>query len=382
MVNAIHQAGEASLQAIADYEAGSCTKAEAARRIVNAYAGVEGENLGDLIQPQLQLLNDSEAQHRAAVNAGKRPAGNEGTDQSNHAARTISGDSVDGGDVPNAGIEEETGQRESAPRVEAGVWIFPGLTGDAGDPDIRKTQDLVRAYAADLPGARSAIMGASGAPVLGEGIWTNILKHGFVDFNKINGGNYSTVTEEDGTDATIGEYVLKLKTRSVTNPVVNFMDWSFCWESYSHAVEIAFPHRRTELRAYGDKIRQLFKGFRPDRHFLVLNLDRALRTQVANNFRIKLTDEAIFTALSHQYLSPHGSGYFSQADTTNAPSRRGPKLDEACKQWNANRCTRPASVCKYKHQCSDCRGSHPLTECPKTASGTGGRAGGRKGAAV
>lgn len=388
MTNGVTEAGEASLRAISDYETGRCTKADAVKRILSAYSELEDINLGECVQPQLHLLDEVEEQHKAAKAAGKstqRPNGNAEGSSNNRVPSTLAEESVDDDDDDDdsgTDTKEETGRRKDAPRLESGVWVFPGLSGLAEDRDIRKTQDLVRAYANDLPGARSAIMGAAGAPVLAESVWTSILKHGFVDFNKINGGNYSAVTEEDGADASIGEYVIKLKTRSVTNPVVNFMDWSFCWESYSRGVGIAFPHRRTELHAYGDKIKLLFKGFRTERHALVLNLDRAMRTQVANNYRIKLTDDVTFAALSHQYLSPHGSGYLIYADSAATTPKRTPKLDEACRQWNANRCARPASVCKYKHHCSECRGSHAALECPKTTSGTGGRAGNRKGATV
>jgi hypothetical protein len=379
MTDGLQRAGETALQILGELESGQYDKAEAVKRIIATYSGLElgAEELANALQPQLNLVYETDRQRRERDETTNRGANG----QQDKQDQTLSGGSD--GDPEENHTAREARRGEETPRLEGGVWVFPGLQDNAGDPDVKKTQDLVRAYAADLAGARTAIMGAAGAPALAESVWTSILKHGFVDLNKINGGNYSAVTEEDGTDATIGDYVLKLRTRSVTNPVVNFMDWSFCWESYSRAVEIAFPHRKTELQEYGDKIRQLFKGFRTERHSLVLNLDRAIRTQVANNYRIKLTDEGTFTALSHQYLSPHGLGYFGQLEPSPAAGgRRNNKIDEPCKQWNGNRCARPDNVCKYKHQCSNCRGAHTVSDCPKTASGTGGRVGGKKGPAV
>lgn len=55
---------------------------------------------------------------------------------------------------------------------------------------------------------------------------------------------------------------------------------------------------------------------------------------------------------------------------------------EACRKWNATGCSYPR--CRYSHTCSNCRGGHPVTQCPARPVGqvqgpTGGHPGGPKG---
>jgi hypothetical protein len=238
---------------------------------------------------------------------------------------------------------------------------------------------------------KDAIVTSVGAPNFPESLWGTILKHGYVDFDKLNGAHFSAVNEEEGQAATIGEYTIRLKSKSASKPVVTSTDWLYCYETYERAVVWAFKHRKAELRAYYQRFHQLFRSYATSAHIRLINLDRAIRSEVAVSSTLKLTDDALFSRLREQYLSVDGAGYQVSSGTsirTAATSsggggnggaiRQRTKVREPCRQWNHGRCSRPSDACLFLHQCIECKGTHPRLECPQTKSGGGGRADGSR----
>ncbi|KIM26685.1 hypothetical protein M408DRAFT_36373, partial [Serendipita vermifera MAFF 305830] len=126
-------------------------------------------------------------------------------------------------------------------------------------------------------------------PNFPEHLWNAILKHGYVEFDKLNGVQHSAVYEEDG--------------------ITTLMDWLYCYVAYEKAVVWAYPHRQKELREYYDTFHQLFRSYAPGAHVRLINLDRAIRSEVASSSLLKLTDPSLFARLREQYLSPDGAGY-------------------------------------------------------------------------
>lgn len=267
-------------------------------------------------------------------------------------------------------------------------WPWSGKER-VNDPELAKTLELRTFYREQLEKAKDAIVTSVGAPSFPESLWTSILKHAYVDFDKLNGSYYSAVNEEDGHAATIGEYTIRLKSKAATKAVTTSTDWLYCFESYERAVLWAFPHREKELRAYYAQFHRLFRSYASNAHIRLINLDRAIRSEIATSTLLKLTDPELFARLREQYLSVDGAGYqanssssvrgtsggsSSSSSTSAKPSARTrPKVPEACIQWNSDQCRRVESLCLYLHKCSGCGGGHPQSKCPQTKSGGGGR---------
>jgi hypothetical protein len=68
-----------------------------------------------------------------------------------------------------------------------------------------------------------------------ETLWTAVLKHGYVDFDKLNGAHVYAVDEEEGQAANIGDHTIGLKTKSPTKPVTTPTDWIYCCGTYERA---------------------------------------------------------------------------------------------------------------------------------------------------
>ncbi|KIM22106.1 hypothetical protein M408DRAFT_32290, partial [Serendipita vermifera MAFF 305830] len=243
-------------------------------------------------------------------------------------------------------------------------------------PELAQTLELRKRYRDQLEKAKDSIITSVAAPGFPESLWTAILKHSYVDFDKLNGSHYSAQNEEEGSAAMVGPYILRLKTKSASTPVTTAIDWIHCYEAYERAVLCAYPHRDKELRDYYRMFHQLFRSYAGSAHIRLINLDRAIRNEVASNNLLKLTDTALFSRLREQYLSPDGAGY----QASSSPAVRGTgsgsggsgsgrsrtKVQQACRQWNADRCQRPEDACLYLHQCSGCGGGHTQLKCPQT----------------
>lgn len=362
---------------VAEFEAGNLLRLQAIAELVGIFNDLGGADLEAAMAPFVQALDDIDKARAARQTRSparsvvgrkekrrlsrERPVFDEDDD-----AQGISGDS--------GGSDDEKG----------GDWPW-SRKASITDPDLAKTLKLRRKYQNQLEKAKAAIVTSVGGPNFPEHLWNAILKHGYVEFDKLNGVQHSAVYEEDGSAATIGDYTIRLKSKSASKPVTTSTDWLYCYVAYEKAVVWAYPHRHKELREYYDTFHQLFRSYAPSAHIRLINLDRAIRSEVASSSLLKLTDPSLFARLREQYLSPDGAGYQASGGSNirgtsssggsgggRSGQSRG-KVQEPCRQWNANRCARPEGSCLFLHKCIDCGGGHPQTKCPQTASGTGGR---------
>ena len=375
---------DAATYVVSEYEAGNLLRPQALAGILDNFIdlGLDGGDLQAAISPFVQLLDDIDKTR--AARQTRSPARSE---VGRREARRVSRD--------RPFLDEEEGRRAASDAgggddETGGDWPW-SRKATVTDPDLAKTLKLRRRYQDQLEKAKAAIVTSVGAPTFPETLWTAILKHGYVDFDKLNGAHYSAVNEEEGQPAYIGDYSIRVKSKSASKPVTTSTDWLYCYEAYERAVVWAYPHRRKELQAYYRQFHELFRSYTSPAHIRLINLDRAIRSEVASSSLLKLDDPHLFTRLREQYLSPDGAGYQASSSTnvrktsgssggssggsgSGGSGRSRTKLQEPCRQWNAGRCVRPEASCLYVHKCIDCAGGHPQTSCPQTAPGTGGRA--------
>ena len=383
----IRERRDAAAYIVGEYEAGNILRPQANASILEQFLdmGVSAERIEAFVTPFREALDDVD---KTRIARQSRSPVREAVAPKKKRARSPSPDSSNGSDATLSDGEEDGGNRGDGGDDKGRKWPWEGK-GKVKDQQLAKTLSLRRKYRNRLEKAKDAIVTSVGAPNFPEPLWTTILKHGYVDFDKLNGAHFSAVNEEEGHAATIGEYTIRLKSKAVTKSVTTSTDWLYCYETYERAVIWAYPHRKKELRTYYAQFHQLFRSYATNAHIRLINLDRAIRNEVASSTLCKLTDDALFARLREQYLSVDGAGYQASSSTgIRAPgnsnssggggSRSRPKVPQACRQWNANRCSRPEGECIYLHQCIDCSGEHPQNKCPKTKSGGGGRVANRE----
>jgi hypothetical protein len=378
---ALREPREAATAIVADYEEGNLHRHQADAMVLEQFGelDLDAEALEAIILPYRQALNDID-RAKAARQSPDRGSRGRRSERRRSRGTSRTAESSSG----------SSSEEESEDSGNAGDW--PWSRGEeVVDRELAETIKLRRRYRAKFEKAKDAIVTSVGAPNFPESLWGTILKHGYVDFDKLNGAHFSAVNEEEGQAATIGEYTIRLKSKSATKPVVTSTDWLYCYETYERAVVWAFKHRKVELRTYYERFHQLFRSYATGAHIRLINLDRAIRSEVAVSSTLKLTDDALFSRLREQYLSVDGAGYqvssgsslrttagSSGGGGSGGPSRQRTKVREPCRQWNHGRCSRPSDSCLFLHQCIECKGSHPRLECPQTKSGGGGRADGSR----
>jgi hypothetical protein len=206
------------------------------------------------------------------------------------------------------------------------------------------------------------------SPNLPKSVWTAVLENSYVDFAKINGARDAVLVEEHSS--AFGEFVVSTKDRTSSSPVKAYYEWDLCYELFSQAVSIAYPHREKELRKYRLLILQIFNDHSPAAHPQVILYHQNIRFKIAGNARLRLTDDGIHRSMYNQFFSASGirNGLSGAQSRSSTPRKGEPVSNEVCRNWNRG-------TCKFRHQCSDCRGSHPAgsTSCSKASSGTGGR---------
>lgn len=359
---------------VSEYEAGNLLRHHANSQILDQFLSLENaDRIEAAITPFRQALDDIDAAR--AARKTRSPARSIREDRQ----RVLSKRARSNGSAGSGSDREGGDSGEEAKRKQ---WPWEGKA-KINDPELAKTLSLRAKYREQLEKAKDSIVTSVGAPTFPEPLWTNILKHGYIDFDKLNGAHFSAVNEEEGSAAIVGEYTIRLKSKLATKPVTTSTDWLYCYEAYERAVIWAYPHRAAELHSYYTQFHGLFRSYATSAHIRLINLDRAIRNEVASGSLLKLTDPAVFARLREQYLSVDGAGYQANSGTGiraagsgssgGAATRVRTKIQEPCLQWNDNRCSRPDGVCIYTHKCIGCGGGHPQAKCPQTKSGGGGR---------
>jgi hypothetical protein len=286
---ALREGREAATVIVADYEEGNLHRHQADAAVLEEFTDLEldAEVLEATVTPFRQALNDIDKAKAARQSPARESQGRRSRRRKSREMSESAKSSESSGDSSSEDSEYDK---------EAGAW--PWSRGEAKvDRELAKTIQLRRRYRAKFEKAKDAIVTSVGAPVFPETLWGTVLKHGYVDFDKLNEAHFSAVNEEEGQPATVGDYTIRLRGKSATKPVVTSTDWLYCYETYKRAVVWVFKHRKDELRAYYGRFHQLFRSYATSAHIQLINLDRAIRSEVAASSTLKLTDDALFSRL-------------------------------------------------------------------------------------
>ena len=372
-----------ALQIVSEFQAGRITFEDAKDQSSELYGtlGLDIKEFTRRLLPQIDALYEINAKQTIADQV-EEPA------PDSNAAKLQEFTNVGDEDIPpnaaaypdaegetDPSFEGEVGRRNAGPRSEGGKWFFGTSSKSTLDAYTRRTLDLQKEFRDDLSNARTYIMADGLSPILPKSVWTAILENGYVDFAKINGSRDAVVVEEHSS--AFGEFVVSTKDRSPSSPVKAYYEWDLCYELFSQAVAIAYPHREPELKKYRRLILQIFNDHSLAAHPQVILYDQNIRFKIAGNAQLRLTDDATHQSMYNRFFSASGirNCFSGPQNGSSAPRKSEPVSNEVCRNWNRGTCTRPAGTCKFRHQCSDCRGSHPAgsTSCSKASPGTGGR---------
>jgi hypothetical protein len=256
------------------------------------------------------------------------------------------------------------GKRQKIDETEFPWSIRESLSGPGLCEDLQKTLDLLRVYARDTKLTKSSILTSASAPQFPNSEWSNVIIGAMVDLDHVISGSFAVSSDNRDTEV-VGTIQFKFGAAKAVKQVKSSGEWFIAWGIYTQAVSFAFPHRKSELDAYGAQILSLFAATSPANHTSVLALDKAIRVRVGERRDLLLTDYAQYEDLRLYWLNPIGAGTHEGDTKGKAKAKSDFRCDDPCDRWNRGVCRSKASECKYRHVCQECRGPHRVDECKK-----------------
>jgi hypothetical protein len=223
-------------------------------------------------------------------------------------------------------------------------------------------------YARDLKFTKSSILTAANAPQFPNSEWSNVITGAMVDLDHVISGSFA-VSGDNREVEIVGGIQFKFGVSKPVKQVKTSGDWFIAWGLYTQAMTFAFPHRRSELDAYGTQILSLFAATAPSNHAHILSLDKAIRVRVGERRNLLLSDNSKFDDLRLYWLNPIGAGSLEADSKGRVKGKSDSRSEDACDRWNRGVCRSKASECKYRHICQECRGPHKVDECKKLKKG-------------
>lgn len=212
----------------------------------------------------------------------------------------------------------------------------------------RKTREILEQARRDISLVQSWVQLAHGAPAnFPSSEWTNILRGKAVNLDSVftNVHIAQPVSENVGN---VGGLPIRVVSSEPAKKIRTAGEWFSAWFRAAQATGLVFPHRRSELFEYGERIIELFRASLPEQHGRILLYDKAVRGTVGGGETILLTDETAYRNLYTAIMLPGGI-------ETGRPTKRrasGPS-DEVCRRFNSRKGC-PDAPCRYRHICSRC----------------------------
>ena len=283
------------------------------------------------------------------------------------------------GDKPSVGSKRAgspdrvagAAKRPKLDETEFPWTIRENLSGAGLCDDLQRTLDLLRIYAKDLKFTKTSILTAASAPQFPNSEWANIIIGAMVDLDHVVSGAFA-VSSDNREVEVVGGIQFKFGATKAVKQVKTSGEWFIAWGLYTQVATFAFPHRRSELEAYGTQILSLFAATAPDSHSHVISLDKAIRVRVGKRRDLLLTDHVRFDDLRLYWLNPIGAGTVTSGVKAKSTSKGKSdyRSDDPCERWNKGICRSKASECKYRHICQKCRGPHGVDDCKKNGVGS------------
>jgi hypothetical protein len=265
---------------------------------------------------------------------------------------------------------ESPGDEDHPAKKKINISGLPWLQDDAVNrrelrESVKKTQEILENVGRDVGYAVKSIKTTIGAPQFPTAEWRNVLTGEAVNLDRVLSGLHGTARDE-GYREKIGELEIQLGTTAPAKVVRSFGDWVCAWNPTMRASTFVFPHRTDEYERYGAYIMQQFAAWPASLHGRIILFDKAIRTRVAHQLDVLLTDFEQFQDLRMHWLDigedEYGVRQPRQRRDPGGPVRRR----DACRRWNEGRCPNTQAACNYVHHCSKCRdNTHVASECTK-----------------
>lgn len=261
--------------------------------------------------------------------------------------------------------DDDGGDERPRKKRQVDESLFPfGHSGSSAalSPELQKSLRLKANYMRDLALSKQFVLIQPDVPPLPDTLWNDVLKNGYVDFDKIYSSVLSVSSEPKQT-LKFGELELEAAVPRVERHIMHHGNWAVAWARYEKAVVYAYPHRLDELREYSEYISGLFTSVEHGQDWKVINFDKAVRQDVGKSNALSLTDFGRFNTHFSKFLVGSGSGTKGSSPAEGSSRAHKSSSSEICRKYNEGRCS--SKQCRYRHACTKCgERDHASTACP------------------
>jgi hypothetical protein len=227
-----------------------------------------------------------------------------------------------------------------------------------------RTCELLEYYGEDLPRSKFLIRTAQNAP---EGVqsaqWERILKGEPLNLDHFLSSICRTTIDED-RQARLGTTHLTFSTSEAKRKIRTYGDWISAWKKASRAIAFAFPHRADELDDYFLHIQSEFDSKQVGAHQRIILYDIAVRNYIGGGQSVLLVERERFSHLYSAIILSDGIEFPPNVGGKRATATPANGRSEVCNKFNTPPGC-PHNPCKYRHSCKGCsKEGHGRPDCP------------------
>jgi hypothetical protein len=219
------------------------------------------------------------------------------------------------------------------------------------------TREYLKIFARDYAFAKKKIRLSKMAPQgFPDTEWDHIIRGDPVDLDVVLSSLHHIAPIKENLGC-MGSTQISLGQSDPTRKITTSGEWSSAWNAAARAITFAFPHRKEELREYGEYMDSEFSARISSSHRKLFAFDKAVRHHVGGGQTTLLTDRNSFSFLFSAFLSPDGvEGSISRNTTNDGNRKRREQSDEICRRFNsAEGCRATSNNCRYRHLCEKCK---------------------------
>jgi hypothetical protein len=194
---------------------------------------------------------------------------------------------------------------------------------------------------------------------LPKAIWRDIVQDKMVPFDKINGAfDRGYDFTEAPKDVGGGYSLIKTETIPGRKAVRTEAEWLRCYDAWSEAVLLVYPHRRKELAEFCRIVCGMFHQV-PEDPALAMQFDTEVRERYAKKvFRIDSRADHNTSFLSQLVAAARSAGAFNKrGGVGELPTAKRGKI--ICENWNLGKCEDlPCRSRRWHGDCSECGERH------------------------
>ena len=164
---------------------------------------------------------------------------------------------------------------------------------------------LQQRYVAHTRQVLKDLMAQAKLPPYPQLLWETVLLNQYIDLNKVHAIWCAEVPDEEIVYSG-GRFKFLFNGIQGQDSIKSQGAWLAAFEYYSDAVTFAYPHRATELIRYRKFILQQFGYVDLFNHWVIIEFDQNIRTQLASDPQLTFDDAESFQTLFYSMLG-HGT---------------------------------------------------------------------------